>query len=248
MGQDHSSNHDIDVGAQSVDAIKEEAATRVQALARGRLVRKDTMVQKMRGEIMLRTNLPARWRTIDGVPAGIEVEQRRFLAIVGQHLIVFKMRFFGMSRKVGRAEFVIDANRIESVHRDAVNPAVFAVGMGDGQRDRLFRAPDEATCEKWVRALILSVSRIPRPRARRASPCASTACVVTSRGEKRLDVPKSARMGRHRIRAGSAWGGTRKSISFHELEAHASAAMGGVDGKCKGASESALKRPASTGT
>jgi len=205
MGQDHSSNHDIDVGAQSVDAIKEEAATRVQALARGRLVRKDTMVQKMRGEIMLRTNLPARWRTIDGVPAGIEVEQRRFLAIVGQHLIVFKMRFFGMSRKVGRAEFVIDANRIESVrashcvgpartppggasrsgaaralrgarltcapttgpravaqvHRDAVNPAVFAVGMGDGQRDRLFRAPDEATCEKWVRALILSVSRIP---------------------------------------------------------------------------------------
>lgn len=51
--------------------------------------------------------------------------------------------------------------RLLQVHRDAINKTVFAIGMGDGQRDRLFRAPDEATRERWVRALVLSMSEVP---------------------------------------------------------------------------------------
>lgn len=49
------------------------------------------------------------------------------------------------------------------VYRDALHPAVFAVGMRDEQLDRLFRAPDRAACERWVRAIRVSMLRAPAP-------------------------------------------------------------------------------------
>lgn len=119
MGTGSSKNHDVDIDAVSIDELRREAAKKIQATARGSFARKDYMVKKMRGEVMMRTNLPKRWRTVDGVPGGLELEGRRYLAFVGQHLIVFKMRLFGMSKKVGRAEFVIAINRIERVRRRA---------------------------------------------------------------------------------------------------------------------------------
>jgi hypothetical protein len=102
----------------------------------------------------MRINLPSGWHAVDGVPSGFEVETRRHLAIVGQHLVVSKMRAFGTSSKVGSAELVLQADRIKRVYRCDGQKTVFAVNLGPGQTDHLFRAADEQTRDMWVRALV----------------------------------------------------------------------------------------------
>jgi hypothetical protein len=134
--------------------LRDEAATKVQAAARGRLARRETQAMQLRSVVRMRINLPAGWHAADGVPPGLEFEVRRHLALVGQHLVVSKMRAFGTSRKIGAPELVLQADRIQRVHRCDAQKTVFSVDLGPGHTDRLFRAANEETRDMWVRALL----------------------------------------------------------------------------------------------
>lgn len=139
---------------QSAAKLRDEAATKVQAAARGRSVRKDTKAAQMRSVVRMRINLPSGWHADDGVPIGFEVETRRHLALVGQQLVISKMRAFGTSNTVGAPERILQADRIKRLHRCEEQRSVFAVNLGPGQTDLLFRAADEETRDMWVRALL----------------------------------------------------------------------------------------------
>lgn len=122
MGNGPSTRSDVADDAFSDDA-KAHAATKVQAVARGRAVRKDSQSQKLQGAVMIRTNLPKSWRATDGVPRGLEIEHRRCLAFVGPHLVVFRTRALGLSRERGAADFLIDPSQIDTVGRAAAGEA-----------------------------------------------------------------------------------------------------------------------------
>jgi hypothetical protein len=47
------------------------------------------------------------------------------------------------------------------VHRDLDQPTVFAISVDNGERNRLFRAPSEMARDKWVAALVTSMSHVP---------------------------------------------------------------------------------------
>lgn len=134
--------------------LRDEAATKVQAAVRGRIVRKDTKASQMKGVVRMRVNLPSGWHAGDGVPSGFELETRRHLALLGQQLVLSRMRAFGTSSKVGAPERILQADRIQRVHRCEQQTTVFAVSLGPGQTDLLLRAADEEARDMWVRALL----------------------------------------------------------------------------------------------
>jgi len=155
MGAQFSTRVETHLGCDDASAkLREAAATKVQAAARGRSVRKDAKASQMRSIVRMRVNLPAGWRAVDGVPVGLELETRRHLALVGQQLVVSKMRAFGTSQKIGAPELILQTDSIAHLHRCEKQRTVFALTLGPGQSGLLFRAADEETCDLWMRALL----------------------------------------------------------------------------------------------
>ena len=98
------------------DPAAELAATRVQAALRGHLSRKDSLLVATRGVLAMRTNLPADWRAETGVPAGLEIEQRRFLSFLGTQLLVSYVHVDCWGNPtVGACDRVVPSHRVAKV-------------------------------------------------------------------------------------------------------------------------------------
>ncbi|KAG8458448.1 hypothetical protein KFE25_004326 [Diacronema lutheri] len=140
-------------------AALDKAARVAQAFFRGHLARKDCRLLRTKGELLMRTNLPAGWRAEDGVPAGLEIEERRHVSFIDNHLLVSRTHFGCFASAVSVADFVLHTTCVQRVFTDPTQPTVFALGMDTKQRDVLFRAPDVQTRDRWLRAISDAATR-----------------------------------------------------------------------------------------
>jgi len=96
-------------------AALDKAARVAQAFFRGHLARKDCRLLRTKGELLMRTNLPAGWRAEDGVPAGLEIEERRHVSFIDNHLLVSRTHFGCFASAVSVADFVLHTTCVQRV-------------------------------------------------------------------------------------------------------------------------------------
>lgn len=92
-----------------------QAALVMQASFRAHVARKDCRLLRTKGELLMRTNLPADWSAEQGVPAGLEFEERRHLSFVHNQLVVTRVQRGCFPHPAGGADFVLHAGCVEKV-------------------------------------------------------------------------------------------------------------------------------------